>query len=121
MIAGLTMLARRPRSEFVDDHCIEIIVGGGLTDEVVDTFRNEFGVKKLVKGFGMTEAPGTFGVPVEARQTRGSIGAPGICPGNRIPCYVVFADDLPRTPTSKVAKHSVKQDTALMQRAVDIR
>lgn len=85
MIAGLTVLARRPRSEFVDDHCIEIIVGGGLTDEVVDTFRNEFGVKKLVEGFGMTEAPGTFGVPVEARQTRGSMGAPGLYPGTRMP------------------------------------
>lgn len=85
MIAGLTILARRPRSEFVDGHCIEIIVGGGLTDEVVDTFRDEFGVKKLVEGFGMTEAPGTFGVPVEARQTRGSMGAPGLYPGNRIP------------------------------------
>ena len=85
MIAGLTILARRPRSEFVDDHCIEIIVSGGLTDEVVDTFRNEFGIKKLVEGFGMTEAPGTFCVPVEAGQTKGSMGAPGLYPGNRMP------------------------------------
>jgi len=33
----------------------------------------------------MTEVPGTFGVPVEAQQTRGSMGAPGIYPGNKMP------------------------------------
>lgn len=32
----------------------------------------------------MTEVPGTFGVPVEAQQTRGSMGAPGIYPGNKM-------------------------------------
>ena len=85
MLAGMTILTRRPRSEYDDRHCLEIIVCGGLTDEIVDTCTQEFGIKKLVEGFGMTEVPGTFGVPVEAQQTRGSMGAPGIYPGNRMP------------------------------------
>ena len=94
MLAGMTILTRRPRSEYDDRHCLEIIVCGGLTDEIVDTCTQEFGIKKLVEGFGMTEVPGTFGVPVEAQQTRGSMGAPGIYPGNKMPwAQVRIVDD----------------------------
>ena len=39
----------------------------------------------------------------------------------KVPRYVVFADDLPRTPTGKVAKHILKKDATLMARAEAVR
>lgn len=80
IMAASTILARRPRSEFVPGHCLQIIIGSPVTEEVANVFRNEFGVKKLVEGFGMTEVPGTFGAPVEGPQTSGSMGKPGLHP-----------------------------------------
>ncbi len=39
----------------------------------------------------------------------------------KVPRYVVFVERLPHTPTHKVAKHALKQDTAaLRKRAVDL-
>lgn len=80
IMAASTILARRPRSEYVPDHQIQIVVGAPVTKEVADVFINEFGVKKMVEGFGMTEIPGAFGVPVEGPQTTGSMGRPGLHP-----------------------------------------
>ena len=39
----------------------------------------------------------------------------------KVPRYVVFSDDLPRTPTGKVAKHILKKDATLMARAEAVR
>ena len=39
----------------------------------------------------------------------------------KVPRYVVFTDDLPRTPTGKVAKHILKKDATLMARAEAVR
>ena len=39
----------------------------------------------------------------------------------KVPRYVVFNDDLPRTPTGKVAKHILKKDVTLVTRAVAVR
>lgn len=80
IMAASTILARRPRSEYVSDHQIQIVVGAPVTKEVADVFIKEFGVKKMVEGFGMTEIPGAFGVPVEGPQTTGSMGRPGLHP-----------------------------------------
>jgi carnitine-CoA ligase len=38
---------------------------------------------------------------------------------HKVPRFVVFADKLPHTPTHKVAKHILKKDPTLRQRAVD--
>lgn len=84
LMAASTILARRPRSEFVPDHKLQIVVGSPVTKEVADVFINEFGVKKMVEGFGMTEIPGAFGVPVEDPQTTGSMGKPGLHPDRSI-------------------------------------
>ncbi|UNK45680.1 class I adenylate-forming enzyme family protein [Arthrobacter sulfonylureivorans] len=39
----------------------------------------------------------------------------------KVPRYVYFAEQLPLTPTGKVAKHELKQDTSLVQAATDTR
>ena len=80
LMAATTILARRPRHEFVSGHRLRIIIGSPVTQEIAHAFINEFGVAKLVEGFGMTEVPGAFGVPVETPQTMGSMGKPGLHP-----------------------------------------
>ena len=80
IMAASTILARRPRSEFVPAHRLQIVVGAPVTKETRSVFMDEFGVKKMVEGFGMTEIPGAFGVPVEGPQTTGSMGKPGLHP-----------------------------------------
>ena len=80
LMAAATILARRPRTEFISGHRLQIIVGSPVTREIADAFLNEFGVKKMVEGFGMTEIPGAFGAPVDGPQTMGSMGRPGLHP-----------------------------------------
>jgi len=36
------------------------------------------------------------------------------------PRYIVFVDALPQTPTQRVAKHLLRQDTTLLARARDM-
>ena len=38
---------------------------------------------------------------------------------HKVPRYVAFVDELPHTPTHKVAKHVLKADAALRARAID--
>jgi crotonobetaine/carnitine-CoA ligase len=37
----------------------------------------------------------------------------------KVPRYILYVQELPHTPTQRVAKHVLKQDTALRQQAVD--
>lgn len=39
---------------------------------------------------------------------------------SKVPRYVVFADALPRTPTHRIAKFRLREDRALLARAVDL-
>ncbi|WP_137918125.1 AMP-binding protein [Hydrogenophaga sp. 2FB] len=39
---------------------------------------------------------------------------------HKVPRYVVFVDSLPHTPTHKIAKAQMRQDTTLLARAVDL-
>ena len=80
MMAATTILARRPRHEFVAGHRLRIVIGSPVTQEIKHAFIDEFGITKIVEGFGMTEVPGAFGVPVEGPQTMGSMGRPGLHP-----------------------------------------
>jgi crotonobetaine/carnitine-CoA ligase len=38
----------------------------------------------------------------------------------KVPRFILFVDDLPHTPTHKVAKHALKSDTTLKARAIDL-
>ena len=85
LMAAATILARRPRSEYVLDHWLAVIVGSPVTREIAAAFLDEFGVKRMVEGFGMTEIPGAFGVPMDSPQTFGSMGRPGLHPDHSRP------------------------------------
>lgn len=80
MEAITTILARRPRSEFVPEHKLRVVNGSGFTQETLDIFKNEFGVSAVIVGFSMTEIPGAFSNPFEGPHKLGSIGKPGVHP-----------------------------------------
>lgn len=80
MAAVSTILARRPRSEFVPEHKLRVVNGSGFTQETLDAFKNEFGVPTVIEGLGMTEIPGAFSNPFEGPHKLASMGKPGVHP-----------------------------------------
>jgi len=38
----------------------------------------------------------------------------------KVPRFVLFTDRLPHTPTHKVAKHALKADPTIRERAIDL-
>jgi crotonobetaine/carnitine-CoA ligase len=80
LMAVGSILTRRPRSEFVADHKLRLVNGSPFTREMVDVFQNEFGIGKLIEGYGMTEIPGAFSNPYDGRYKIASMGKPGVHP-----------------------------------------
>ena len=70
------ILGKRPRSEFDPNHRIRKIYGGPISEEMMQTFQDEFGVPDLVEGYGMSEIPGAFNNPFDGPRKLGSIGKP---------------------------------------------
>lgn len=78
------ILSRRPRSEFVPGHRLTKVYGAPIAPELVDVFRNEFGVSVLIEGYGMTEIPGACNLPFAGPHKYGSMGMPALHPDRRI-------------------------------------
>jgi len=83
-----SILARRPRSEFVPGHRLGKVYGAPITPEAAETFRTEFGVPTLIEGYGMTEIPGACNNPFLGPHKIGSMGKPALHPN---PC-ILFAE-----------------------------
>jgi len=79
-MAVSTILARRPRSEFVPEHKLRVVNGAPFTQETMDVFKNEFGVPTVIEGFGMTEIPGAFSNPFDGPHKLATMGKPGVHP-----------------------------------------
>jgi crotonobetaine/carnitine-CoA ligase len=45
---------------------------------------------------------------------------PGRLAAFKVPRYVLFVDQLPRTPTHRIAKFELRKDATLKSRAVDL-
>jgi crotonobetaine/carnitine-CoA ligase len=71
-----TILARRPRHEFVPGHALRKMSAAPITPEIADAFRGEFGVPHLVEGYSLTEVPGVCNTPFGGPLKLGSIGLP---------------------------------------------
>jgi crotonobetaine/carnitine-CoA ligase len=71
-----TILARRPRHEFVLGHGLRKMSAAPITPEIADAFRAEFGVPELVEGYSLTEVPGVCNTPFGGPLKLGSIGVP---------------------------------------------
>jgi len=80
IMAVSTILARRPRTEFVPEHKLRLVTGAPFTREAMDVFQKEFGIGKVIEGFGMTEIPGAFSNPYDGPHKLASMGKPGVHP-----------------------------------------
>ncbi len=78
MMVVATILVRRPRSEFVPEHDLRLVYGAPFTQETADVFHHEFGIEKVIEGYGMTEIPGAFSVPYDGPYKIASMGKPGV-------------------------------------------
>jgi len=84
------ILKERPRTEFRPDHKIRVIYG--LRPDEEACFRDEFGIRKHVNGFGMTEIPGIICTPYDGADKFGSLGPVGSHPDPNRPwaeCRIV--------------------------------
>ena len=72
-----TILATRPRGEYDAHH--RIVKAYGVRPAAAAAFRDDFGIRHLVSGYGMTEIPGVFSPPYEGRPDgkASGIGLPG--------------------------------------------
>ncbi len=77
MAAVSTILARRPRGEYVPGHRLRVVNGSGFTQETLDVFKNEFHVPTVIEGLGMTEIPGAFSIPFEGPYKLACMGTLG--------------------------------------------
>ena len=85
-----TILCNRDRSEYRPDH--KIRAAYGVRKASADVFRKDFGIDKLMSGFGMTEIPGVTCNPWEGPSKPGSMGVVGRHPDPSVPwaqCRVV--------------------------------
>jgi crotonobetaine/carnitine-CoA ligase len=80
-----SILARRPRTEFVPGHRIAKVYGAPIPPEVADVFRREFGVPVAVEGYGLTEVPGVCNNPLLGPHKPGSLGRPARHPDHARP------------------------------------
>jgi len=83
-----TILAQRPRSEFVP-HRIVKAYGAPIPAEIDRIFREEFGVPVMLEGYGMTEIPGACNNPFpgtgQGEMKLGSMGKPARHPDPALP------------------------------------
>ncbi|NOV23968.1 long-chain fatty acid--CoA ligase [Cupriavidus necator] len=72
--AAGSILARRPRAEFVPGHSITKMFIAPQTSEMVRVMRNEFHVPRLIECYGMTEIPGVIANPFDGPHKLGTMG-----------------------------------------------
>jgi crotonobetaine/carnitine-CoA ligase len=85
-----TILCNRDRSEYRDEHMIRAVYG--VRKAAASIFQSDFGIKKLMSGFGMTEIPGVTCNPWEGAAKPASMGVLGRHPDPNLPwaqCRIV--------------------------------
>jgi crotonobetaine/carnitine-CoA ligase len=79
------ILVERPRSEFVPHHRLEKVYGAPIPADVDRVFREEFGVRAMIEGYGLTEAPGVANQPFLGPHKIGSLGRAALHPDHARP------------------------------------
>lgn len=72
--AAGSILAQRPRSEFVAEHRIAKMFVAPQTEAMVKALRDELGVPLLIECYGMTEIPGVISNPFPGPHKLGTMG-----------------------------------------------
>jgi crotonobetaine/carnitine-CoA ligase len=104
-----SILAQRPRREFVPGHTLRKIYGAPLTAAMVEAF-HAFGVPHVIEGYGMTEIPGVANQPFGEPAPLGSMGKPSRHPdpARRFAEMKVIDDDGNDVPAGEIGELAVK-------------
>ena len=74
--AASSILALRPRSEFVPGHGLRKIYGAPFDAKTMEVFQQEFGVPDVIEGYGMSEIPGALSIPFLGPRKVACMGKP---------------------------------------------
>ncbi|ODV41389.1 long-chain fatty acid--CoA ligase [Cupriavidus sp. UYMMa02A] len=93
--AAGSILARRPRDEFVPGHRITKMFIAPQTQEMVRVMTQEFHVPRLIECYGMTEIPGVIANPFDGPHKLGTMGliSPHPDPAVPVPEARIVDDD----------------------------
>lgn len=78
------ILVRRPRVEFNPGHHLVKVYGAPVTAEIAAVFKEEFGIDRVIEGYGMTEVPGACNIPFDGPYRIGSMGKAALHPDRSI-------------------------------------
>lgn len=83
--AAGSILARRPREEFVPGHRLSKMFIAPQTKEMVQVMKREFHVPRLIECYGMTEIPGVIANPFNGPHKLGTMGLVSPHPDPAVP------------------------------------
>lgn len=114
--AAGSILAQRPRSEFVPGHSLGKMFVAPQTRQMVDALRNELGVPVLIECYGMTEIPGVISNPFKGPHKLGTMGILCKHPDPRIerPQARVVDDEGRDVPAGAIGELFVKTPTLML-------
>jgi carnitine-CoA ligase len=78
------ILVRRPRVEFNPGHRLVKVYGAPVTAEIATVFKEDFGIDRVIEGYGMTEVPGACNIPFDGPYRIGSMGKAALHPDRSI-------------------------------------
>ena len=113
--AVMNILMRRPREEFVPGHTLQRIYGAPLTPEMYRVFEEEFGVREMIEGYGMSEIPGALNNPFDGERRKGSMGKPSLHPDPAVTLadVKIVDDDFNELPPGATGEIVVRTPTIM--------
>lgn len=114
--AAASILAKRPRSEFVAGHALAKAFIAPLDRMLLETFTGEFGVGVLIECYGMTEIPGVLSNPYKGPRKLGSMGciSPHLAPDLPQPCVRVVDENFRDVPDGTPGQLLVRTPTLML-------
>lgn len=114
IMAATSILLRRPRGEYVP-HAIRKTYAAPVTAEIAQQLARDFGIGRVIEGFGMTEIPGAISQPFDGPPVFGAMGRPSRHPDGHAIADVRIVDDALRDVPDGVAGEMLVRTPLVMQ------
>lgn len=115
--AAGSILAQRPRSEFVPGHSLCKMFVAPQTKQMVDALRDELGIPILIECYGMTEIPGVISNPFKGPHKLGTMGILCKHPDPRIerPQARIVNEKGQDVPSGEIGELLIKTPTLMLE------